>query len=487
MQKYNDSYFLNSYLALEKALENNKLLINGVTKSTQICYYDGEKLENTPYNCINVPIKDIVEYFSNTPNRYPTTIEASQSSIKTQEELNQFKSILLQLFNISRQKQLEKIDLLKKQIKNQKPNFNDSALRVFIGGCRETTVMQYVSKNIVDSMRETGFEVKFHIQSSDLEACNLLQHLESMVRFNPHITININHLNNEYLSDGVFNFVWFQDAMPILTNDDSINLRDRDFIFSYSDLYTELLLKKNIPENKIFQQNLIPVDTKEFFLDKSIEKKDKVIFVGSFYPMSDFSQYMTKDIDSELKETINKGEVLSQEKITNIFKKYNINIENDSVYINLIQQGYSRNMVVSWLSDIDNKPVEIYGHRWKECNQNSILDKFKGSIEKTDLNALYNSAKYAISVSGQVINTQRLAEIVYSGAIPLIYDSRSISNENETWDDECLYFKTKDELKYILDNNIEPKKYRSEKMLEHFTYKNFIDTISKQINKELGK
>jgi hypothetical protein len=70
-----------------------------------------------------------------------------------------------------------------------------------------------------------------------------------------------------------------------------------------------------------------------------------------------------------------------------------------------------------------------------------------------------------------------------------MYDSRELTDELQTWDDECLYFKTKKELMYILDNNILPKKYRSKEMLEYFTYDNFINTILNivQDNQEINK
>ena len=58
-----------------------------------------------------------------------------------------------------------------------------------------------------------------------------------------------------------------------------------------------------------------------------------------------------------------------------------------------------------------------------------------------------------------------------------MYDSRELTDEVQTWDDECLYFKTKKELMYILDNNILPKKYRSKKMLKYYKYDSFIDKI----------
>lgn len=485
MSDIKDTYFLNSELALEEALKDNKFYINDVIETTQICYYDGEKLPNAPYNCINVPITDMITYFSTTTNRYPSSLNPEKSDTQTPEQIKQLMSLFKQIFKISQQKSNEKTLLLKEQIKKSKPDFSDDKLRVYIYGCRETTVMQYVAKNIANSFPNNDFEVLYYTQDNDLQTCNLLQYLEKMLEFNPHITININHLENDYLNDSIFNFVWFQDTMPILTNEEEINLRERDYIFSYNNLLTDLLQEKKVPENKIFTQDIVPVDTKEFFLNSKIKRENKVIFVGSYYQESDFSKYMTPKIHNALNKSIDSGMVLSEERIINIFEKNNIDIKNDKEYINLILQGYNRNKVVGWLSTIDSKKIEIYGHKWLKSNNTEILNKYKGAISKEKLNDLYNSSKYALSVSGQVINTQRLGEIVHSGAIPLIYDSRKTTKEIKTWENESLYFKTEEELKYIIENDIKPKKYRSKEMLEHFTYKKFINTISEQIRKEM--
>jgi hypothetical protein len=71
--------------------------------------------------------------------------------------------------------------------------------------------------------------------------------------------------------------------------------------------------------------------------------------------------------------------------------------------------------------------------------------------------------------------------MIYAGAIPVVYDSRDITDEKHTWDDEVLYFKTKEDLKYILDNQLEPKNFRSKEMLKHFSYDSFIETIIEQV------
>jgi hypothetical protein len=330
--------------------------------------------------------------------------------------------------------------------------------------------MQYVARDIADAFIARGYNVYFELSLGiEDEGCS-----KKKLEFNPHVTININHFNNLSISDDVFNFVWFQDNMPMLTNNEDIHKRERDFSFVYHSMYRELLIKKDFPKNKIFDQKIIPVNTSLFYLDENIKREDKVVFVGTYYKNGDYFEALKESIDTKITTMVEEGISLSQENLQSVLN--NDLLSNDKEFIDYIQQKYQRNITVSWLCD-SAKEIEIYGYNWEESGDKNIIKNFKGLAEKSKLNTIYNSAKYAVSASGSVINTQRLGEIIHAGAIPIMYDSRELTDEVQTWDDECLYFKTKKELMYILDNNILPKKYRSKKMLEHFTYNSFMDTI----------
>ncbi len=488
VESYYDTYFLDSRVALKIALCKNRVATsNPNVDGLQICYYDGDKLKNAPKNCINIKSDNIVEYFSRTKYRIAKKVNLENSIYINEEDKELFQNVFSKLVKSSLLKRANYHEEISSKIQALKPDFSDKVLRVFIPACRETTVMKHVSKNIEKAFKKLNFEVFKENIEDDMLSCWLLEDMKNISEFNPHIIVNINHLNNTFLNEYIFNFVWFQDAMPVLINDKKIKLRKRDYIFSYGILFTKLLLKNNVPKNKIFKQDVIFIDTTEFYLNDKIKREKKVIFVGSHYSKSRYIKYITNDIDNELKNYINNGNILSNKLIIKIFKKYGKDVSCDMSYINDIQQSYNRNQIVSWLVMNNNIKSEIYGYGWNDSEDNLILNKFKGEVKKTKLNTLYNSAKYILSVSGQLINTQRLGEIVHSGAIPVVYDSRDITDEKETWDDECLYFKTKEELNFILENNIEPKNYRSKKMLKHFTYKKFTDKIEKIIKNELNK
>ena len=91
-----DTYFLNSQEALKTALQNNRAFTSNPTvDGLQICYYDGQKLPNAPLNCINVPLGQIVKYFSITRNRIPQYVNFDNSSYLTNRQKEEFLCFLL--------------------------------------------------------------------------------------------------------------------------------------------------------------------------------------------------------------------------------------------------------------------------------------------------------------------------------------------------------------------------------------------------------
>ena len=470
---YEDIYFLSYEEAYYYAKQQNKR-DNGYL--LQICYYDGEYKESDFINLVHLPIDKLSEILAFGTYRFPTKISFAGTSFS-----DEIKELITNNFD----ENLRTTQVLRNKCNNyyfnmaltQKPNFNEP-LRFFLQANVNTQVMQYISKNIADTLKEKGFDVLLRY----IYGIEDMHSLKEYVEFNPHVTININHLNNDYINSEVFNFVWFQDYMPFLKDEAIVQNRKRDYFFSYQSIFTNELERKGIDKSKIFKQEIIPVDEKEFY-DKKLKRSKKIVFVGSFYQKERVSSYMTSKIDTLLDQILEKGESLTFDNLKTLFDKSDIPIEEENGYFNEIQQGYIRNKCVEWLCN--QKDIEIYGYEWDKSKIKNIQNYFQGSIDKSELNNLYNTTEYVLAASGQVLNTQRLGELVHAGAIPVVYDSRDISDEKEKWDEECLYFKTKEDLEYILNNNIKPKKYKSEKMLNYFTYQTFLEKIFNTINNEV--
>ena len=476
--KYEDTYFLNAEEALKVASQQNRWGENNYY--LQVCYYEGEKIDSDLPNLIHLPIENLVEGLAYGRHRIPEVLNFDGLELSSDIKLN-----VLVNFNLSiKQAQGYRTQLNQQylhSIQNLKLNF-DETLRVYLSASTSTRVMQYVSKNIAEAFAQKGCEVLYDLYYGTEDQSNMKRLLD----FNPHVTININHLNNRVINQACFNFVWYQDAMPALTDNSPMYIRDRDYILSYHTMLEKFLHHKGVPQEKIFDFKIIPVNTNQFYLDESVEREDKVVFVGTYY-QNMYPNYIDDEIDKKLKALLESGDYLSQDSLEQIFDKYLFNLPSSKRFVNDIRQSYIRNTCVSWLCENSSKKVEIYGYNWEKSNDKNIIERFKGKVDPSELNGVYNSAKYVLSASGGVINTQRLGELVHAGAIPIVYDSRGITDEDKTWDDECLYFKTKEELHYILANNIKPKKYRDKEMLDYFTYKEFLNIVFTQIEKKIGE
>ena len=461
-----DTYFFSPQEALRVAAEQNRS-DDLLQYELQVCYYDGEKIDSDLVNLIHLPIDKLLDKLSTGTKRIPTHINFVGLDISL-EVANEIENNLLQTFRQARGLRRKLNEAYVDGARLLQINF-DEPLRFYLKANSRTRVMQFVTKDIVEELERKGYEVHFEL----LQGIEDIHNIKSFYEFNPHIVISLNHFDNMYLSPDVFHFAWFQDPMPIVTNEAPIFHRKRDYIFTYQTFVKNNLLKKGIPKDKIFEQKVIPANTASFYLNDNINKENKVVFVGSFY-QNQYTNYIDEGIEKKIYQLLQEGKSLNIENLEGIFTSFLTSLPDSDLLINYIQQAFIRNISVEWLCE-SYENVEIYGYGWED--NTTVKPYFKGKAEKNELNHLYNSAKYVLAASGNVINTQRLGEIVHAGAIPLIYDSRDITDEDETWDDECLYFKTQDELRYILENNIEPKKYRTEKMLDYFTYKSFLNTI----------
>ena len=468
MQEVVDTYFLDSNIALKEANKNNKFYINDKVKTTQICYYDGEKIENTPYNCVNVPLKDLVEYFSNTYNRFPSTVNISNSFVQNQADIDMVLQLIGKAQEISAKNIEQKTLQLYENIKLLKPNFDDEKLRVFISVCRETTVMRYVGEAIIIAFEKIGCETFLNYQENDLQACTRLKKIQSLYEFNPHITININHFENEYLNESIYNFVWFQDEMQILTNNDEIILRKRDFVFYLTNGLKHRLYLKNV--DSIHQPFCID---EEFYKPRhSIEKKKKIVFIGTStkHYLDDYEKdEIYYKILEEVISIFEEEHWLSHDAKEKLSLKYNKPIE----YFKNFMKYLTRDYCIEKLCQIDtNFEIEIYGYGFE--NNPIIKPYYKGIVEYgEDVSKIYNSATYGFCPGGYVL-MQRTIECAFSGTIPLVLDNR-FKNEDADYDkkveDGIEFFNIKD-LEETLNKKV-PKDKNLNFIKEHYSYRNF--------------
>jgi len=473
-EKYLDTYFFDSSLALKIALKKNKAETrNPNVKGLQICYYNGEKLPDAPRNCIHLPLEDIYSYFTTSNNRFPEFIAYNNSGF-TENEQKTFNTSLHEILNLSISANHILVEKLKKKIKKNKPNFSDKQLRVFIPACRETVVMQHISKSIAKSFKDMGYNVKYCIQKSSMESCGALHSLKKLYKFNPHITVNINHLNNDYLHDDVFNVVWFQDPMESLKDKSQLHVRKKDYLLHLTQRVADMLAKKNV--KSIYQP--FSIDTSLYKNRKSILRENKIVFIGSSYKLTydGITNHHKEELLEILKNEFFKNGIVPISFREALERRYNI----DTTSLNHILNYITRDLALIHISNIDlNYKFEVYGYGWNEYPQ---LEKYyKGTLSYgKELSKVYNGAKYSLCIGGYVLQ-QRTLESAASGCIPLVLDSRKIAaSKNELYfENSLLFFRKLDEIKDIIKKD---KKVDLKYLVKRHTYKHLVKKITQLTN-----
>ena len=114
---------------------------------------------------------------------------------------------------------------------------------------------------------------------------------------------------------------------------------------------------------------------------------------------------------------------------------------------------------------------EVYGRGY--ADKEKIKKHYHYEVQHgEELSDVYNSFKYALLPS-ILVNSQRLSEVTACGCIPIVYDARNFMVEENSWDDHCLFFHSKNDIATIVNEHLEPVKNPSE-IAEELSYTNLV-------------
>lgn len=499
MIKHTDIYFFDAQTALKTALEQNPTRTsNPKIDGLQICYYNAEMpLENAPENCIFVPLENVYNYFITTKNRFPSNLSYVNTSytVEEQKELSQAFDDILKTARLTRSQFVAEYV---KEIEQFKPDFSEKPLRVFIPASRETTVMQYVANNIAEAFKKLDYDVHFFIEDNAMQGSgDALPYYHAIHEAKPHIIISINHFNNTFLHDDVFNVIWFQDPMPVLsdTSNEVIKHRKRDLVFNLSKVIEGLLDKKNVSSRLqpfCVNQNLFKINPK-------IEKKDKIVFIGGSYKenygpyqtscknlsqehMNLIGEEATNQIISDFSDHYKKNGVFSPELIQFFARKYNRPLNLIEKYVIPL---VIRDITILELCKMDIPyEIEVYGWGWEKYEE--LKPYYKGPLNYgEDISNVYNSATYGIVSHPDYIIQQRTLECAASGCIPIVYDSRYFKTcEPPFYEDNLIFYQSLNELETLLQNK--PTVNNMDNLINDHNYVYFVENIQKLIDESLN-
>ena len=439
-----DSYFFSPEQAYAVAKQQNQLPITPAVNGTQLCYYHGaapipEEYSAGLENLIFCPMERFVEYFLSSRNRMPTwvSLEGLAADPKNQETYKNLLKIIDKLIKEVNKQRSQLVLQFGELCKKNQPVAEDR-LRIFFPVSRHTTVMQFVSKNLAKAFTKLGCEVCLEIENNDREFLTDRNYLEVQSQFNPHAVVRVNHLANEYLPEAAVNIVWWQDRMPALNDAGPFPLRDNDIILSYTPQLDGYLRAKGVND---ITREVFCIDRELFKLDASVTRENKVVFLGSSY-LSHIAQHpKEKVLIDQLREQFESGEDFNRQQIEQSAAA--LGITADYAFWKLFHY-IVRDISVLWMAQQQSLPVEIYGWGWDKYPE--LAGCYKGSLHHGEQVAeVYQSARYALVTHPFEVRTQRLAEAVGCGAIPLVYDCRNLA-ETPHWEQHCLYFKTKQQL-----------------------------------------
>jgi len=469
---YEDTYFFSSQEALLVASQKNKQ----DKYNLQICYYNGEKIKSDLVNLVHAPIENLVENLALGIYRLPTSLNFSGLDIS-----NELREMIIENFKLSLEQAREARNKLNvyylEFLREVKLDFSEP-LRFYMQASAYTQVMQHILKNIAEVLKDMGYDVMFHLNYGvEDKAC-----LKLLKEFNPHVLININHINNTVIGKDVFNFIWFQDSMPIVTNSEPLNLRKRDFLFALLPGIQKLLEKKA----KHCEIQNFCINTKIYKQRKNIRRKKKIVFIGGSYlenympynsasNQSDISELLsdnTQKLFKEIQEFYYSDGIFDLKVRDVLSRQYNVSIHAINAYfIPLLIRDYTVIALCNQASKIDYE-IEIYGWGWEKYQE--LKPYYKGVLNYgEEISEVYNSATYAIVAHPDYIIQQRTLEAAASGCIPLVYDCRYSENvELPYYEESLVYFQNLKELNSIL--TAEPYVKNLRLVVNDHSYEEFI-------------
>lgn len=421
---------------------------------------------------IGIPIEETYEYFSTTRNRLPAAFVALSGSAPELGDL--FASII----KAADQERYRLAALYHDRIKAFAKPFPLSApFKIFMAASRLTTVMQYGSKNLAKAFESLGHIVVLSIEENEMEQLHDSVHFKRLFEFEPDIVVQVNKSSilEGGLPESIFNVVWWQDPMPELLEGKQFKNRDRDITFSAIQQLDPLL--ENCGVSKIQRQGFC-VDTDIFFDDQNATRENKIVFVGhSYIDHIDENNASALLALQDIKAEFEQGKSLTPDLLRKIAVIRDLPFE--YVFWKILHYVV-RDISVEWICEISPIPVEIYGRNW-EHNSN-VRRFFKGEVEHgEDLAKIYQTSRYALVAHPFEINSQRLAEVGASGAIPITYDCRH-SSHLPHWDLELCFYKTKKDIFNIL----RAQEGQATPAIGHYySYRNFAERIIQNVSSKL--
>jgi len=344
---HHDTYFLDPAQALATARQRNQIEEGHPRiKGLQICYHSGPAIEASPENLIHIPEDQLLDFLCNTRLRLPSRIVyPPQASLAQQQETT---ATFIQLIDTARQYRKNAASELHELCRAQRPVFDGAPLRIFLPACRLTEVMQYCSKNLAVAFERLGHHARLTMEQNAMELLPSAWIFKEQFDFQPHVVININHLNNSWLHPEVFNVVWWQDPMAEIMQGNPLPWRERDLVFSVDPFFDEYIHRTGARE--ILRQHFC-VNAEIFRPDHAIRRQHKLVFLGSAYHDKYNSlDQPTREFVLQAMQRLEQGELIPATEVNRHIP--------DHTLAHWVYNFIIRDSMVRWACEMEEVPVD---------------------------------------------------------------------------------------------------------------------------------
>lgn len=465
-----DTFFLDSKTAEKYASE---LRTSDAGYQLQCCYYPGEKLESHLQNLFHLPLETLIPDLAEGKHRIPTAISYEGCALSA-EQMRENNKLIGAAIESARPLRESLNSICGRQLSQAELDFSEP-LRFLLQGHVNTRVMRHVSENIGKALQARGQVVYFRLQHGTEDRF----YTRDILDFNPHVTININYLNH-IISEDVFNFVWIQDALPWITDQDiEVRLRSRDRVFHLTHYLGDLLLKKDIDSS--YQPFCIDHNT---YKNRSeVSREDKIVVIGSSYrrQWAGVRSVMKLELCEIVLDHYLQHGYLDLESREILRAAYSEISSEDMKYI---CDYVERDLLLKQILSLDlGVPIEIYGYDWEL--DKDFMPHYKGVLAYgEDISKVYNSSRYTLVLGGYVLQ-QRTLEAAASGTIPLVLRATEVEDSSsvEKIEDHLVFFDTPSELPDLLGKKHNPD---LDGLVTHHTYDKFAREIISHVVDAVG-
>ncbi|MBF0175535.1 MAG: tetratricopeptide repeat protein [Magnetococcales bacterium] len=439
-----DTYFLDTQRALEKARQGLLLPSNREAPIQQICYHHDASTDPGPDTLVHLPLNRVPAFFFDYHLRPPTTVDFDPTdSLQVQMALAVAKSVDRSV--ILRTSTIQTTVTLNI---HQAPEFEPGEpLSVFMFVSRNNTVAATETNHIAKALARQGCRVHCETEKNGMEILDTYRLLKSFYAFNPHVTIHFNHANHAHLHADVFNIIWYQDPAQAMQGGKPPVWRKRDIILSSSPVIDTWLQQCGARE--IHRQNRC-FDLTPYINTTPCTERRKVVFVGHAHHhyLHALPRDKVEPIAQILNNVFDRGVALPDATLHELAARTQFSYTAITHFIYpYVVCHRSILWLCEWARELDID-LEIYGQFWDELPE--VAPFHRGVLSNPQaVSAVYNQARYALITDPGQLQTQNLAEITACGCIPIVYDIR-VCVPPPHWDDAILYFRTRDDLRQCL-------------------------------------